>query len=201
MTRTFLAIELTDAARAALAHAVARLAHDFPMIRWSDPATIHLTLAFLGELDDARLGDAIAAADDAASSAAPFRLSIASISSFGSVAAPRVIWAGVHGDVPRLMALQVSLASTLAARGFPREARPFAPHLTLARLKGLLDGAVLRQLSALPLPTSSTASWPVHALSVMRSELRQDGARYTRLYTAPLRGSGPWGSVPPPRRS
>lgn len=193
MTRTFIAIELTDQTREALRREIARLRAALPSVRFADPAGLHLTVAFLGELDEARLSEAIAATEDVALATSPFALSIAGIGTFGGAKAPRVIWAGVVGDIAVLLAVQSHLARALEARGFVLEARPFAPHLTLARLKNRPDAEASRQLAALvrAAPTSAGTTLPVAALSVMKSELRPDGARYTRLREVPLGGPHP----------
>jgi 2'-5' RNA ligase len=108
------------------------------------------------------------------------------LGTFGPPAAPRVVWAGVGGDLPALVALQERLAGALEARGFPREARPFAPHLTLARLKSPLAPPALDRLRrrlATPPEANGEActAWPVDALAVMKSELLRPAARYSCL--------------------
>jgi RNA 2',3'-cyclic 3'-phosphodiesterase len=186
-TRTFIAVELNDAMRAALTNSIARLSRALPAVRFTPPEGLHLTLAFLGELDDERLAEATAAACAAAQGVAPFALTLADLGFFGPPRAPRVLWAGVGGDLAGLTALHQRLADQLYARGFPLDARPFAPHLTLARLKAPLDPAALQRLTAvLQSPTSTRATLPVTALSVMKSELLRPAARYTRLKDCPL---------------
>jgi RNA 2',3'-cyclic 3'-phosphodiesterase len=186
-TRTFIAVELNDAMRAALAGAVARLSRALPAVRFTAPEGQHLTLAFLGELDDERLAAATEAACAATGGDAPFTLTLAELGSFGPPRAPRVLWAGVGGDLAALTALHARLAQQLDARGFPLDARPFAPHLTLARLKAPLDPAALQRLDAiLRSPSPVQATLPVTALSVMKSELLRPAARYTRLKDCPL---------------
>jgi 2'-5' RNA ligase len=189
MTRTFLAVELTDAVRTALEREIARLARAAPHARWVDPDGMHLTLAFLGELDDARLSEATAAAKETAADCHPFTLRLARLGSFGPPHSPRVIWAGVGGDVPRLLALQERLAGALEGRGFPREPRPFAPHLTLARVKVPLPPAEVASLPRLLVAPVMPAVWPVDAIAVMKSELQRPAARYTRLARVPLGGA------------
>lgn len=188
LTRTFIAIELNDDARSALQRRIARLGRSLPTIRWADPASLHLTLAFLGELDDAQLADATSAACDAASAHAssPFTLSLGELGTFGPRRAPRVIWTSVTGDTSALLALQQRLVDALSARSFPREERPFSPHLTLARLKQPLPPDSLSQLDALqraPIPRAERVTFRVDHIAVMKSELLRSGALYTRLAT------------------
>jgi RNA 2',3'-cyclic 3'-phosphodiesterase len=193
-TRTFIAIELGDAARAALARTIAALARELPGVRFVEPASLHLTLAFLGDLDEAQLElatQATAAAAAAAQVSAPFALNVAGLGSFGPPHAPRVIWAGVGGNLRALTETQRALADELAARGFAREERPFAPHLTLARLKHPLDADAQRWLAqrlAAPAPTGAPIA--ARELSVMKSTPLPAGAVYSRLSAFSLGPSG-----------
>ncbi|HEX9038847.1 MAG TPA: RNA 2',3'-cyclic phosphodiesterase [Ktedonobacterales bacterium] len=186
MTRVFIAVDLDAPTREALARLLRRVAHVLPRARVVAPETLHVTLAFLGELDDQRLAEAIAAAREVAAEAAPFSLAPGHIGIFGPDDAPRVIWLALGGQVRRLIALQRRLAHALEARGFTLDPRPFSPHLTLARLTappgeyGLLG---LRELRSQP---SRKDSWQVDDVRVMRSDLTPAGARYTPLAIIPL---------------
>ena len=187
MTRTFIAVELGEQARTALATIIRELADALPSVRFVDPESLHLTLAFLGELDDDRLALASEAARAAARTPAPFDLGIGGLGVFGPRRAPRVVWAGVTGDVERLQEAQRRLADELAARGFLLDERAYSPHLTLARIKRPLETDELATLERfLRAPAGEPAPIPVRALSVMKSELLRGGARYTRLRECPL---------------
>jgi len=187
MTRTFIAVELPDTVRAYLTRELARLGRALPSVRWVDPASLHLTLAFLGELDDSALAAATTATQEAATLGAPLLLRTGPLGTFGPRQAPRVIWLGVEGEPARLLALQGILVQRLEDAGFPREARPFAPHLTLARLKTPLAPVALTRLETLlGERRREHARWRVEGLSVMKSELGRGGARYTRLHPCPL---------------
>ena len=203
MTRTFIAIELSDEARNHITRELRRLAQALPHLRWVDPNTLHLTLSFLGELDDEQLDQATQATIDTAANEQPFTLHIGALGTFGPPRSPRVVWIGVTGNTPRLLGLQKQLTAHLAAQGFPPEDRPYAPHLTLARIKDPLSNQELTTLQRL-IPTtrdtharhnkpasteggSQDATIPVEHLSVMKSELLRDGPRYTCLHRCPLR--------------
>lgn len=191
MTRTFIAVRLPDAIRAQLALQIEALKPRLPAsVRWVAPESLHLTLAFLGELDDARLAAAEEAAAVAAREGAPFTLALTHLGAFGPARSPRVIWAGVSGDVSALANLQDRLATELELRGFPREDRPFSPHLTLARIKEPLPPDTGRAVPALLRSAPAEhGSWQVHELCAMKSELARSGARYTCLHAYPLEGS------------
>jgi 2'-5' RNA ligase len=191
LIRTFVAVDLGDEARAHLTREIARLGRALPGVRWSDPANLHLTLAFLGELDDERLAAVGAAAEAAALAVKPFTLEVAGLGSFGPAQAPRVIWAGLGGNLQRLGQLYEALDAALEAHGFSREARPFAPHLTLARLKAPPTAGEAQRLASL-LRDGGTGSRrtgapiPVDHISVMKSELLRPAARYTTLHAIRL---------------
>jgi RNA 2',3'-cyclic 3'-phosphodiesterase len=190
VTRTFVAIELGEAARASLRAAIEQLWLAIPSARWVDPAGLHLTLAFLGELDDARLAEVAPAVIEAAAAAEAFTLTIGALGTFGEPRAPRVIWAGVGGALRPLGEIHQRLRAALARRGFALEARPYSPHLTLARIAAPLPP---EQLGRLTQAVAESARHPmdapsitVDAISVMQSELVRPAARYTRLAAVPL---------------
>jgi 2'-5' RNA ligase len=200
MTRTFIAIDLNDEARSYLHEQIQRLARALPRVRWVDPETLHLTLAFLGELDDEPLEQAIQATTEVAQAASPFRVRVGSLGLFGPAQNPRVIWIGLAGRLQPLLDLQARLAARLMQAGFPPEERAYAPHLTLARIKNPLTHQELVALKGL-LPAAASAGSrrppppkseqilpeiPVAHLSVMKSDLSHAGPHYTRLQFCPF---------------
>lgn len=189
MTRTFLAVALSDEAREALRREVSSLANALPSMRWVNVASLHLTLAFLGDLDDERLATAHEATQVAAQQGAPFALALDRLGTFGPPHAPRVIWAGVGGDVTSLRHIQRILAGELDQRGFPAQEHPFSPHLTLVRIKDRLPAPELTALQQRAnTPLAHTATWTITTLDVMKSELVRPAARYTTLASYSLGG-------------
>src|SRR2546425_2548922 len=190
MTRTFIALELDESLQRFLSDIIRRAAQELPDLRWVDPAGIHLTLAFLGELTDERLAAAIDATQAAAQQAVPFEYRLKGLGVFGSSLQPRVIWMGIE-DQPSgqiqgspLQRLHRVLAKELEQRGFELEKRPFSPHLTLARVKqplSPLEQQSLQRLLHSKQAAVTSLPYQVHHLSVMKSELSRTGARYTSL--------------------
>jgi len=186
--RLFVACELPDEAREALA-AVQRLLEERGAdgVRWVRPEGIHLTLKFLGDVPARRL-EAIERVL-ARAVREPFRFSVqmAKLGSFGGSTGLRVVWLGLEGEVEGLARLAARVDAALEPLGFPRERRPFAAHLTLARVK---EGAspqdrrrlfdLVRSLELPPLP-----SLTLEAVSLMRSTLEPGGARYQCLARFP----------------
>lgn len=187
MTRTFLAIDLSDDARATLRRTLRRVGSALPGVRLVTAEDLHLTLAFLGEIDDEALAAVVKLTQEVAQQTSPFTLALGKLGIFGAPHAPRVLWASVGGDLHRLSTLQQHLAESLELIGFPRESRPYAPHLTLARINRPLVAASLAQLTTLLAEAPSHPTrWTVAEVRVMRSDLSANGARYTALSVAPF---------------
>lgn len=187
MTRVFIAVDPSEAARRSLANLTNRVARALPGARTVGPETLHVTLAFLGEQDDASVARAIAAARAAAENVRPFQLRLGQVGVFGSERAPRVVWVALDGQVDRLRALQRQLAVELKAREVSwDDSKLFAPHLTLARIKSMLEARATAQLAKLRAEPPRAEPWTVAELHVMRSDLTPNGARYTPLAVIPF---------------
>lgn len=189
MTRTFIALEQDESLRRHLSETIRRMAIALPRIKWVNPSGIHLTLAFLGELNDDQLARAVQASDLAAQQISPFRYRLALLGTFGSPRQLRVIWAGVDEPTGKLTRLHHLLSRELEQRDFEVETRPFSPHLTLARVKEPLSSTELQTLQRLLADPQLNAPSPYyHAqhICVMKSELSRSGAIYTRLHHSPL---------------
>jgi RNA 2',3'-cyclic 3'-phosphodiesterase len=189
MTRTFIALEQDESLRRHLSETIRRMVQALPQLKWVDPAGIHLTLAFLGELTDEQLAKAVQASDLAAQQVSPFRYRLAQLGTFSSPRQPRVIWAGVDEPTGKLTRLHRLLGRELEQRDFEGEARPFSPHLTLARVKEPLSSTELQTLQRLLADPQLNAPSPYyHAqhICVMKSELSRSGARYTLLHDSIL---------------
>jgi len=192
--RLFVAIELPEEQKQALARlqeemraAVGKRFGDGVRVRWTRPEGIHLTLKFLGETPAERVEAAKRALGQAVASPPGLRLAIANVGSFADRRAPRVIVAGVTGDTKRLLDLAQRIETWMAAAGWPREKRPFQPHLTLARLPEDLSQETRVALAETTRAFSMAAApaWEVRRVSLMRSRLGPGGARYDAIATFP----------------
>ncbi|MER3397706.1 MAG: RNA 2',3'-cyclic phosphodiesterase [Chloroflexota bacterium] len=186
--RLFVAIDLTAELKAALAelqNSLRRLWLGAP-IRWVDPAGIHLTLKFLGEVGADRLEAIFAALERGTAGVEPFELKIGGLGFFPSGRRTRVIWVGVNEATGRLAKLQRQVEAGLEPLGFAPENREFVPHLTLGRLK--------TPTSLLP-PDASLADrplgrMPVREVVLMESRLSPTGATYRPVRVFPLEPVG-----------
>ncbi len=134
--RAFVALTLPEALREHLRDVQACLSDRGVRARWVRPASMHLTLKFLGPLPFDKVAAVIAALDPVAEDYLPLELTAAGLGGFPHPHRPRVLWMGIGGDYERLIDLQQAIEAALAALGWPPEKRPFQGHLTLARAKG-----------------------------------------------------------------
>lgn len=182
--RSFVAIELPEQVKdglASLRGELKRAEHSF--VKWVGPEGVHLTLKFLGNIPAIQvteISDTIAAA---ARGVPPFRLEVARLGAFPNLKQPRVLWVGIRGELTTLLQLQQNIDSGLTALGFTQEERPFAPHLTLARLRQTASPAERKAFGELAASASFETGYPfdAKAVSLMRSQLTPGGAIYTRL--------------------
>jgi 2'-5' RNA ligase len=187
MTRTFIALELDTTQQQFLGTIIRQGRQLLPDLRWVEPESIHLTLAFLGELNDQQLEKAIAAAQYAASISNPFPYRLSSLGTFGPPRQPRVLWMGVSEPSGTLNIVYQALSLALEQRGFATEKRPFSPHLTLARIKSPLTPEQLQRLQQLLARYQfASPAYKVTHLYVMKSELFRSGAQYTCLQACPF---------------
>jgi 2'-5' RNA ligase len=190
MTRTFIALEMNEHVQRHLEGVIRRVARLLPSVRWVDPKSIHLTLAFLGELDDAQLADAISATEQAAQQIRAFDYSLSRIGTIGNPRSPHVLWVGIDEPTGHLNRLHSLVHHELSQRGFEIDKRPFSPHLTLARLKNPLPQVEQQRLQQLLEGKQQnlvpTERYHVGRIHVMKSELSQTGAIYTSLRACSL---------------
>ena len=185
--RLFVAVNLPSSTRRAIWEAAAPLRAKRYPVRWVEQDAIHLTLKFLGEVDDTHEGEVRAGLAAAVQGAKLFALELNGFGAFPTPQRPRVIWAGCEA-APPLELLQHRLEQEMDRIGFPVEGRPFHPHLTLGRAKrganprefeGIAD-----QLEAMTFRAEVT----VRSLDLMQSTLAPGGAQYALRHAAELPG-------------
>jgi len=183
--RLFVAVNLPADVRQSLWDAAAPLRQRAGPVRWVAAESIHLTLKFLGEVDELRAVQVAQSLTAVAGAARTFTLPLGGFGAFPSTAHPRAVWAGCEA-VPPLELLQHDVERAMHDLGFPLEGRPFRPHLTLGRVK---DGAKARDfpgfgeaLAAL----SFEGEVMVTSVDLMQSTLTPAGAAYTARHAALL---------------
>lgn len=134
--RAFIALELPDEIKADLSRLMERLKREAPDYRWVNPATMHLTIKFLGDLEPKTFQAVAKRVEEGLEIGGPLRLKPAGLGGFGSARKARVVWvglAGPEGETARLAQLVHELEARLEGLGIRREARGFTPHLTVGR--------------------------------------------------------------------
>ncbi len=188
VVRAFIAIGLPEGVASKLKDVQSELVSYGLKIRWTRPENIHLTLKFLGDVAGSRVQAISEAIQESVKGIGPMTLSVKGIGVFPGVSRPRVLWAGISGQVDALRWLQENLEKNLASLGFAAETRGFTGHLTLGRVKeGRHDPK--RFVKALE-DFNEMASEPFIAdsINLYRSRLLPSGPVYTRLFTAGLSG-------------
>ena len=185
--RAFVAIELDSALHTALAAAQDALRQADLSVRWVRPEGIHLTLRFLGGIEADLVQEIEGRLKAVASRSSPFRIQLGGLGGFPSLERPSVLWIGVVGEVELLSMLQVGLEAELEPLGFPKEGRPFHPHLTLGRVRARRRSGGRRGAAGLAEAVGTpTGEQLVEGISLMKSSLTPDGARFTQLAFANL---------------
>ena len=178
--RLFVATDIPEDVRAAVAALVARLRPAGQSARWTRIEGLHVTLKFIGEVREEKVG-AIVSALKSVTFAKPIALNFCGLGFFPNQHRPRVLWAGIEAG-PELATLAAAVQAALTPLGIPREDRAFSPHLTLARfdsprgldrLQVMIDGAG-------PLEFGSAIAKDFH---LYQSILKRGGAEYTRVAT------------------
>jgi 2'-5' RNA ligase len=189
LVRTFIALELSGALKKGILNLAKELERRGVRASWARAGTLHLTLKFLGDVEEALIPDVVAAIARAASEVSPFAFDSLSVGAFPSPRRPRIIWLGVE-PVDELYELQGAIEQELTVLGFPRERRRFKPHITIARLREPLrlgddreTGGILTDLAA---PDEKT--W-VDEVAVIKSTLAGGGAIHECLAVVPLGGT------------
>ena len=186
--RLFIAITLPVPLRQALSDTQARLRRELQgvTVGWSRIEGVHLTLKFLGDIDESRVDAIGRCITDVARTWSPVHLELRAIGVFPNAARPKVLWCGVQGELTRLSRMQSELEERLESIGCAREARPFTPHLTLGRFRGEPAAGSVARIKRLLRQQTGLAVGHVtaDALSLMKSERCPDGSVYTSLMTA-----------------
>jgi 2'-5' RNA ligase len=187
--RTFIGVDIGEDIRrraAALQQQLARAGAD---VKWVSPDAMHITLVFLGEVDERDIVSVCRAVAKIACGEGPFGLRIAGLGAFPTARRPKVVWGGVAEGIEPLRRLHAALeAAMLDLKLYAKEERGYTPHLTLGRVRSDKDGQILApELTKFSAWDGSTAA--VSEMLVYSSEQGKDGPEYAVLARAPLEGS------------
>jgi 2'-5' RNA ligase len=187
--RLFVAVDLDEAARAAIAAEQDRLrgvAAGGSSLRWVRPEHLHMTLVFLGEVAEQRI-NAVIEAYAAPVAMQPFDLAFSGIGTFPPRGAPRALWIAVSRGESDLTILQRLIADRAREQRIALEPRPFSPHLTLGRWKD--SRSTDRQRYQSHSANAEIARVRIGRATLYRSQLSSSGPTYTALAHATLAAS------------
>lgn len=169
---------MVDAARAELGDEGRR-------VRWVQLDGLHLTLRFLGPTPAGRVREIAAVLDRAAGGRPGFHVRLAGAGAFPTVDRPRALWLGIRAGAEDLGRLAAAFEAALGAAGWPTDARPYRPHLTIARTDGVREGpaaaAALEHAAA-----ELDAGFHADRVVLYRSHLGSGPARYEPLHEVRL---------------
>lgn len=184
MIRAFIAVTLDSKVIEKIADASTQLNPEITGVRWVAPTNFHLTLKFLGGIDEAMVEPIEARLHEQLSLFPRFTINAKGLGVFPSPKRPRVLWVGLTGD--RLIALASRVESALQQLGFTPETREFTPHLTIGRWRqtALTPKSLNRQLENWRAYDFGISR--VESVSLIQSVLKSEGASYNRLAMVPL---------------
>jgi 2'-5' RNA ligase len=185
--RTFIAVHIPDSVRRDIGAMVNRLrSAGGADVKWVRPENLHLTLKFLGDVEEGRIPAVGTGVETAVSSMPAFNLALGGTGAFPNARRPSVLWIGVPLGAEPMAALAGHVESALDRLGFEREKRPFSAHLTIGRVRppGNAGSTVERMAET----GFKSDPFTVDTIHLMKSELQRSGAEYTVLRTIKLQG-------------
>jgi 2'-5' RNA ligase len=189
--RVFIAIELPEEIKNALQRLQLRLRQTGADVKWVAQQNIHLTLKFLGEIDDEKANSLSQAIEDIAKRHSVFTLHIAKLGAFPKRESPRVIWVGIGQGDEQVKKIALALEEKIALLGIPKEERPFSSHITIGRTRSMFNRQnLIQELKKLEDSFAlDVKEFLVDKLTLFKSTLTPRGPLYTILKEASLRAS------------
>ncbi len=183
--RTFIALEISEEMKGILGQIESHLKYSGADVKWVKPEIIHLTLKFLGEIDDVKAVEVMAALDTVAKAAKQFEITLKDIGAFPKIEHPRVVWVGLGKGAAEAIALAAAIDNALSKIGFAKEERPFSPHATIGRVRSLLNKDKLKEKvasAATKFALSAVAPYQISSVILFQSTLTPQGPIYTKIY-------------------
>ena len=189
--RSFIAIPVPDQGIEALQDTVQKLESDIcRSVRWVRLDGIHLTLKFMSDIPAGTVEEVLEALPQVASQFPPIKLAISGLGVFPNTRRPRVLWAGLTGELEALSELQSAVDDMVGRLGLPKELRPFSPHLTLGRVRRETPESQLRKIGEIMADAAppSAVPWTANTVNLMRTELDPAGSRHYLVGAAAIGG-------------
>lgn len=182
--RSFIAINLPEVVKDEIGEIIERLKTSGTPARWVPAGNLHVTIKFLDEIDPEQVGPILGAITLAKTETVPFDLRLSGFGFFPNPNKARVFWVGIDSGFETLRVLAKNIDREVHTLGFQREARPFAAHITLARMRE--PGPVERLARAASHISYQSGPIKVSKIDLMKSVLSPKGAAYSILGTVSL---------------
>jgi RNA 2',3'-cyclic 3'-phosphodiesterase len=171
--RIFIAALIPPEIKLAMGDYVESIKPHWEGVKWESYEKFHVTLKFLGEVDESRLGDVEKTLSEGIQAVSPFKMAITGFGGFPSLRRPRVLFVDLSNH-SELLKFQLELEERLEGVGFARENRKFKSHITVGRIKGYssVRGSF---------PSPDPLSFKISEIAIMRSILHKKGSEYTVL--------------------
>lgn len=185
MIRAFIGIELGNDAKEQIALQVTRLQKEFLRLTWVQQENYHLTLKFLGDIEERSIEVLKKSLQKTARDLKPITITLHGLGAFPKAQNPRVLWIGVREGASSLKRLHRSMEEGLRELGFPKDKKPYHPHLTLARCRksipaGLTEGILSFSMDEI--------TFKADHITLFKSRLTPRGPHYTKLQSIGLEG-------------
>ena len=176
--RSFIASEISESVREKIADLQEELKEHKERISWTKPHNIHLTLKFLGDIEESKtksIGESLRAA---AKEFQPFNFWVKELGVFPNFRRPRVLWVGINNPGNELNSIHCKIEQQLNQLGFPEEKTRFNPHLTIGRVKSQVSDQFIERFKTAKFDGDEVE---VEEIIFMESKLHPKGAIYTPL--------------------
>ncbi len=188
LVRLFVAVEIADKSAYQIDKLIAQLAATGADVKWVESGLFHITLKFLGDVDQTEIVSVCREIQKAVAKTDPFEIRALGAGAFPKIELPRTIWLGIDKGQEEITALFNAVEQASIKMGFVRENKPFVPHITLGRIRK--PNAALKDLSEkiADFPRYDAGKSFISKVVVMASELTKRGPVYSVLAVCPLNG-------------
>ena len=184
--RSFIAVELPEAARGELSRIISLLKGTDADVKWVRPGSVHFTLKFLGNVQDEEIPVIARKLRKAVSNVRPFDITLEGMGVFPGWEYVKVLWVGLSRGADEIKVLAGRIEKAMQDEGFQKENRDFKPHLTLGRVRSPKNRERLRE-QVTSIIVNNVAIY-VDRIVFFKSELTREGAIYTPIETVVLGG-------------
>jgi RNA 2',3'-cyclic 3'-phosphodiesterase len=178
MIRTFIAFELPEEVKSSLGEIISGLRSKSGGVKWVQPQGLHVTLKFLGDIEESLVPRLSRELDAIAREFLPLTVSFTRLGAFPDLKRPRVLWAGLGGDTRAMSDIAGRVDKLCTSFGLEPEKRPFRAHITIGRLKIPTMVDLAQEVRESP--------FTIESIVLYKSELTPSGARYSVLHRSVL---------------